>query len=313
MDIRNRTNDVVALRCHVCQDFLRLVLVPDWKDKLYQKAKYAVDNNSHRDNYIEAYNKMRDMGLDAYGVECMDVSFIAVILQFCGNIAPTQTKTREAFKRLATDRNTTNHASENEPTEELYLRGLLSVVDIISFIRTVDLTESTIPDTDRLAFRRKWMHKAEELKSLLDEERIVLVQVQKEIDCDVSAIKDAENPLSTWCSIYEKYMKHYWKTDRYNKFVVTASDEGITFAHSCAAMCFLQEHNYDEFFRRMTMICSAEKPISKGDAFTVLEDLNLYLDLGNKENAQFKSIIDYLKRSGIDIYQNQRGYYKIRK
>lgn len=312
MDIRNRTNDVVALRCHVCQDFLKLVLVPDWKSKLYQKAKYAVENNSHRDNYIEAYNKMRDMSLDAYSVDCMDVSFISVIVQFCGNIAPTQKSTREALRKLAEDRNTTNHANENEPTEELYLRGLLSVVDIISFIRTVDLSESTIPDNDRLAFRTKWMSKAEELKTLLDEERIELVQIQKEIDRDIKVVKDAKDSLRAWCDVHEKYIKHYRNTDRYNKFMIAASDEGITFAHSGAALSFLQKRNYDEFFSRLQRFYTSNTPLSKGDVFSVLEDLNLYLDLGNEENEQFKSIIDHLKDIGFDIYQNQGGYYKIR-
>lgn len=312
MDIRNRTNDVIALRCHVCQDFLKLVLVPDWKSKLYQKAKYAVENNSHRDNYIEAYNKMRDMSLNVYSVDYMDVSFISVIVRFCGNIAPTQKSTQEALRKLAEDRNTTNHASENEPTEELYLRGLLSVVDIISFIKTVDLSESTIPNDDRLAFRAKWMSKAEELKIQLDEERIELVQIQKEIDRDIRVVKDAKDVQRAWCDDHEKYIKYYRNTDRYNKFMVAASNERIAFAHSDAALIFLQKHDYDEFFRRLQMLYASNSSLCKGDVFSVLEDLNFYLSLGNEENEQFKSVIEHLKNFGFDIYQNQGGYYKIR-
>jgi len=313
MDIRNRTNDIVALRCHVCQDFLKLVLVPDWKNKLYQKAKNAVDTNCHKENYIEAYNKMRDIGRDSYSVDCMDVSLISVIVNYSRDIAPTQKSTRDALRKLAEDRNTTNHASENEPTEELYLRGLLSVVDIISFIRTVDLFESTIPDNVRWAFRTKWMGEAEILKSQLDEDRIELVQIQKEIDRDIATIKESADSLKVWCRVYEKYMKYYFNTDRYDRFVIYASDEGVCFAHLSAASSFLQKHNYDEFFRRIGLYCSANESLSKEVVFSVLQELNYYLALGNEETMQFKSVIDRLKNSGIGIYQNAGGFYKINK
>ena len=178
-------------------------------------------------------------------------------------------------------------------------------MDIISFIKTVDLSESTIPNDDRLAFRAKWMSKAEELKIQLDEERIELVQIQKEIDRDIRVVKDAKD-------VHEKYIKYYRNTDRYNKFMVAASNERIAFAHSDAALIFLQKHDYDEFFRRLQMLYASNSSLCKGDVFSVLEDLNFYLSLGNEENEQFKSVIEHLKNFGFDIYQNQGGYYKIR-
>lgn len=314
MDIRYRTRDVNDLRSLVCQDFLKLVLAPDWKQKLYEKAKNAVDTNSHREKYIEAYNKMRDMGLEAYSVDCMDVSFISAIVLFGKDIiASIQKVTREAFKKVTDDRNTTFHENSHEMTEELYLRALISVVDIISFIKTVDSYEKDISEDDRSVFRNKWISKAESLKSLLDEERIELVQIQKEIDSDVAAIKASEDSFRIWYNVREKYQKHYPNTDRHSRFVISASDAGICFAHCDAAEAFLQKQNYDEFFRRIDLYCSANEPLSKTVAQCVLGRLYIYLVMGNEENMQFKSIIDRMRNSGIDICQNTKGFYIIRK
>lgn len=60
------------------------------------------------------------------------------------------------------------------------------------------------------------------------------------------------------------------------------------------------------------MLYASNSSLCKGDVFSVLEDLNFYLSLGNEENEQFKSVIEHLKNFGFDIYQNQGGYYKIR-
>lgn len=313
MDIRNRMNDVTALRCHVCQDFLRLVLVPGWKDKLYQKAKHAVENNSHRENYIEPYNKMRSMSSEAYNVDCMDVSFITVIVLFCSDIAPVEKSVRDAIKKLSGDRNTAGHSSENESTEELYCRALLAISDIISFIQTVDHPESSIPDTDRLTFRNKWLKEAEKLQNLLDCERIEYVQIKKEIFQDIMAIKASEDVLATWCNVFGKYNKHYFNTERYNQFVVSASDEGIAFAHTYAAAYFAHERNFDEFFRRINLLCSPNIHLTREEVSAILNELNHYLWLENKETGPFKGTIDFLSQNGFDIYKNQGGYYSLRK
>ena len=311
MDIRNRMNDIVALRCHVCQAFLKMVLVPDWKEKLYREAQNAVERNSYKDNYIEAYNKMRDLGLGKYDVDCMDVSFISVIVFYCRGIAPAEKRTKDALKKLTEDRNTAGHSSENESAEELYLRALLAVSDIISFIKAVDLSESKISDSDRLQFRVKWMKESESLKNLLYDELIEYVQVSKEIAQDIKNIKESEDALATWCNIYEKYSKHYFNTERYNRFVVTASDEGIAFAHLYAANYFNFKKDFDELFRRLSLLCFSNIHLTKGDVSGILSELNNYLQLGNSETAQVKSIIEYLSKIGFNIFKNECGYYNL--
>ena len=44
MNIRNRKADIEKLRCNICQDFLKMVIKPNWQDKLYAIAKDAIDH-----------------------------------------------------------------------------------------------------------------------------------------------------------------------------------------------------------------------------------------------------------------------------
>lgn len=46
MDVRNRMANVVKLRCNACQDFLKLVIQPNWQQNLYNKAEREVMNNT---------------------------------------------------------------------------------------------------------------------------------------------------------------------------------------------------------------------------------------------------------------------------
>ena len=83
MEIRNRIVDVAKLRSNICQDFLKMVATSNWQQRLYDKAKYEVENNNRfRDKYIAVYNKMRDLGINQFAIGDMDVSLIVEVL--CG-------------------------------------------------------------------------------------------------------------------------------------------------------------------------------------------------------------------------------------
>lgn len=43
MEIRNRMPDVVKLRCNACQEFLKMVIKPNWQQRLYDIAKEAIE------------------------------------------------------------------------------------------------------------------------------------------------------------------------------------------------------------------------------------------------------------------------------
>lgn len=106
MDVRNRMADVIKLRCNVCQDFLKLIITDNWQQFIYEKAKKEIDNNGrYKDKYISAYEKMREIGIDNYSIDSMDVTFISEIVHGCKEIAPTNDRTRKSIEQLVEDRN----------------------------------------------------------------------------------------------------------------------------------------------------------------------------------------------------------------
>ncbi len=68
MEIRNRIANVMKLSCNTYQDFLKMVIKPDWQKKLYDIAKNAIVHNRYADNYRPAYKKMHDTKIDNYGI-----------------------------------------------------------------------------------------------------------------------------------------------------------------------------------------------------------------------------------------------------
>lgn len=311
MEVRNRMADVVKLRCNACQDFLKMVIRPDWQTELYAIAKNAIDSNKFADNYIAAYEKMRDVGIENYSVDDMDVSIIVQIVRFCGSIVSVRKQTREAIGKLKDDRNTTNHSNENEENEELYLRGLLSLCDLRNFIRTVDRYEVSIPDEERIEYRRKYTAKIDELKNTLDEERIYLVQRTKQIDLDIQKILESKDRHQTWIQIMDLYNKQSLMTkDNFllNLFVVRASDEGIKEAHGYAVDYYMMiEHNYLEGERRMEWLFDQDGHISVADAHKITDQITHYQWMNNTVTEGMLKMLKRLDSAGYPVEMTNNG------
>ena len=311
MEVRNRMADVVKLRCNACQDFLKMVIQHDWQTELYSIAKNAIESNKFADNYIAVFEKMRDVGIENYSVDDMDVSFIVQIVRFCGSIVSVRKQTKEAIGKLKDDRNATNHSNENEENEELYLRGLLSLCDLINFIRTVDRYEVSIPDEERVEYRRKYTAKIDELKNTLDEERIYLVQRTKQIDQDIQTILESKDRLQTWQQIIDLYEKQSLRTkDNFlrNLFVVRASDEGIKEAHRDAVDYYmLVEHNYLEGERRMEWLFDQDGHISVADAHAITDQITHYQWTNNTVTEGMLKMLKRLDSAGYPVEMTNNG------
>lgn len=303
--------DVVKLRCNACQDFLKMVIQPNWQAELYAIAKNAIDSNKFADNYIAAYEKMRDVGIENYSVDDMDVSIIVQIVCFCGSIVSVHKQTREAIRKLKDDRNATNHSNENEENEALYLRGLLSLCDLRSFIRTVDRCEVSIPDEERVEYRRKYTAKIDELKSTLDEERIYLVQRTKQIDIDIQTILESEDRHQSWAQIMDLYNKESQiskDNSLLNLFVVRASDGGIEEAHGYAVVYFMMiEHNSSEGERRMEWLFDQDGHISVADAHLITDQITHYLWMNNTVTEGMLQMLKRIASAGYPVEMTDNG------
>lgn len=317
MKIRNRMPDVVKLRCNACQDFLRMVIKPNWKQKLYDIAKDAIEHNRYADNYRPAYEKMRDIGIDNYSVDEMDVTFITQVVCFCPSIVSVQKQTKDALTKLRDDRNLTNHSNENEEDEELYLRGLLSLCNLKSFVKAVDKFETHIDDTVRLEYRNKYVTQIEELMDILDEERIALIQRRKDVTKDINRLiscPDEESRLRLWCDISALYMDRDWKLEknpeRYNEFMVKASDAGVPEAHGYAATCFQHiKKDYVEMERRLRMIFNSYEKLTAGNAHSIIESINWYVTAGNSITTGMNEMADKIIALGFPVEKQEDGTF----
>ena len=252
---------------------------------------------------------MRDIGIENYSIDEMDVTFITQVVCFCLNIVSVQKQTKDALTKLRADRNIINHLNENEEDEELYLRGLLSLCNLRSFVKAVDKYEINIDDADRLNYRNKYIPQIEELMHVLDEERIALIQRTKDITNDINRLLsclDDETRLCMWCDISKLYMDRDWKLEknpeRYNEFMIMASDAGIPEAHGNAAFYFLYiKKDYVEVERRLQMLLDSHDIITAGDAHSIIEIINLYVAAGNNITPGMKEMTDKIIALGFPV------------
>ena len=316
MDIRNRLADISKLRCHVCQDYIRFILPPNWQQLVYQKAKSEVEfNTKYRTHYIAIYEKMRDVGFANYRIDDMDITIISELLHGCKSFIKAAPKVVEAIETIRNDRNSKDHSGENEDPEELYLEGLLALCSLRSFVRTVDKYERGISDEDRLLYRQKYIADINTLKEILDEERIELVQKTKAMDLDIQKILQSKRPLETWIKIEKYYMDKYWEVhndpDSYFEFVVYASDSGIIYAHDEAANYFAEKKDFQETERRLYMFYKAfaEKSDCTNQMRSIIDTINICLLKGCVMCDGFIELVEKIKDLGFNITQADNGLY----
>ena len=314
MDIRNRMADIITLRSHICQDFLKLVIVPGWQQSLYSAAAKEI-TGKYRGSYKPIYDKMRDVGIENYTVDMMDVTGISLVINYCPTIVSVSNKTRELLREVTNDRNLNQHSCGNEDTEELYLQALLDLCVLLRFVRTVDNTEISIDNDKRLAFRQKYVKECDTLKDIIDEERISLIKFDKDIQQDIDLIKNSSEPAKMWSKIIEARSDRAWHIEKNPeiefKFAVRASDAGIPFAHSYAASYYLYEKNYPEVEKRIAMMLQADtvNPVSKVCA--IIDKIN---DLLKKRASISNELIEKLMDicpDGYKIVLEKNGLYKL--
>lgn len=322
MDVRNRMADVTALRCKMCQGFLKLILKDGWQNELYQKAEKEIKGQTRfKDKYIPVYENMRDKGIENFYVDDMDITIINELVN-AGNagsfsaIKRCQKPTQTALKSLTSDRNLSNHLNENEDPEELYLHGLISLINLRDFVRTVDKTETDIDNEKRLAFRQEYMPAIEQLKNLLDSERIELVQQEKAMRNDIQKILDSNNPMEMWANIAGLYLERTISVDKgsdiYYKFAVLASDAGLKYAYESAAYYYIWfTKDYKEFERRLFILFNEPEMTMNNKAYALTKLINQYIRLGNTPTNGMIQILDEIDKGGYPVTLMEDGRYSL--
>lgn len=318
MDVRNRMADVVKLRCNACQDFLKLVIRPNWQQNLYNKAEKEVTNNTkYKDKYIAVYEKMRDIGIKNYSVDDMDVTLISELVYGCSDIAPTEKETKKAITQLKADRNLADHSNENEDPEELYLRGLLALCNLRDFIRIVDKTETSIDDDARMQYRRDYIAKIENVKNILDNERIELVKRNKDMRTDIEKVLNANDGGKTWTIVNSAYLDRCFKINKdaetYKDFIFKAADAGITEAYGSAADYYIDGKKYDEAEKLLSALHNSDDE-KNHDPRNMMKLASIYLNRQSKNAGDGKKILQKLiERGDVIESEDEKSYTLISK
>lgn len=310
MDIRNRMDDVVTMRCHVCQEYLSLkIRTTDWQKKLYKKAKYAIDNKYiYASSYASAYEKMRDYGIEKYSIEDMDVTIIsAVICHELALVYKSQDETMTAIKALRNDRNIADHSGKNEEPEELYLRGLMDLQDLKDFVRTVDKYETRISDETRQQFRLRYIQSIDNLMAILDDERIELVQRKKERKKNIQKVLESKDPFGTWNTLYELYdnkSRINGDFDELETLIFEAAAAGIEQAYPSAAERYYNDKNYNEAEKYLSLMFNNKTTRLQNPKQMMMLAKICFI---KKRIHEGNEILDTLIKGGINIKKSKDG------
>ncbi len=298
MKIRNRTADVVELRCHICQDFMKMIVVDNWRTMLYPFVQREITGRN-KNNYIEQYKVIRQKGIDNYSFDDMDVPFIVNVLRYGPKIATVTKNTSIALNHITVDRHATSHSSENETEEELYLRALVSLRDLQIFLHTVDLNETTIPDEKRAHFVQKYSKSIGDLKLEIYNDCIEMFQIKKDIQLIISSDDQGDAFFRMYQSYNEKARlsdenrTHLWR------FVIEASNAGIKSAHGYAATYY--QNDLEEATRRYEMMIDGADKLSAHEAHQLIDFVNLAYMTGKKPIERMERFVKMVKDQGFCI------------
>ena len=172
------------------------------------------------------------------------------------------------------------------------------------------------------------MQKIENLKNLLEEERIEMLQKEKGMHKDIQRVLDSDDPFNTWRMILNQYLESYYfiekKPEVYFEFIILASDAGIVYAHTHAAdyyMMIANECQETETEAKREAVMEVERRLSmfynSGNDFTtseagvqeILTTISNYAMSGNEITEGMKEIIKGLTEHGFVIEKTEYATY----
>ena len=181
LDIKYRLVDVDTLICIACQEFLSLIIAPEWQENLFKKAeKIANENSSNNDKkaqnnkYDNIYNAMKELDdISQFDVTNLDITIIHEIVWNCPELLCGSIKgSKHKLSDLLQDRNEYCHSHKHETSDELYNRGINYLNHLRKFVSTVEQKEKDlIPDDNtRSEYFKKYIKLIGSLNKILNKE-----------------------------------------------------------------------------------------------------------------------------------------------
>ncbi len=324
MKIGNRMHDVIKLRSNIMQELLSLVIKPEWKKEFKSKLEFYNENNLNAQIYAAPYDKIRVDGLDNYDIKDMDVTLIRAILIHNKDLLgyKISKELKNAIEDVKDDRNLTNHSSENETDNELYLRALVSLCDIRKLVRSVD-KDSNIPDSEELReFRQKNERLISELMNKIDYERFDLVSKYIRFEKDTDMLlkeKDDYRRFELYSSIIDSYLRlriinhNYFMTSL--EFDAYIYERGLDLGRDGARWHYgfigdLEKYNSD-FAKTFQNMHKDDRAKNLETIREYFEKLNIFFKDKSADSESTKKNFELIEQLGFKICKDEHGAYLI--
>lgn len=322
MELHYRQKDVDKLVCNAVQDFMSLLAQSGWKRKIFEVAKEAInDNLKYKDKYIYVYETMLDYGIENYSVDKMDVTLISSIINFGHKFKPeisvVTDETKRAINVLREEKNNfASHSNQNEPLEEKYLQCIITLYHLKQFIRIVDKKEVYISENKRIAYRKKYIPKIDELISQLDQDRYELIYEKKSIEENVQKVLSSNDRSKAYSEMIEMYRRQErisksiseieWERSRRlkGKFNIAASYVGISEAHDSAFLALLYDYPTETIIQHIKHI----KPFTLDIARCVLANMSLF----SIRHDEFLPVVQAVREEGYEIKELDNHRFSVK-
>lgn len=327
MELRYRQKAVEELVCNAAQDCLKMMLQQGWQNKMNKYAETAIEGK-HKDKYIQAYNTMRDYGIENYSVDKMDITMIANVINFgykyLQELSKISEKTKKAINLLREDKNDyVSHSSQNESPAEKYLQCIFMLCHLKRFVRTVDEKEICISEDKRIAYRQNYIPKIEELISKLDQDRFELIYEQKSIEYNVQKVLDSANRNKAFLEISKLYRiqcncsksisdsEHKRSVRLRNKFYIAASSAGICEAHDGAILFMLNDYRdypTEEVIQHIKQI----KPFTLDVARFTLGEITSILIIKPERHDELFPVVQAIREEGYEVEELENYHFSVK-
>lgn len=307
MVVSHLLDDVNRLCTETVREYMRLIVLPGWQQDVYKNGQAALREHKKEEKYVNALALMNEKGIDNYTLENADITFMSEIAHAGKGVLSQSKKVMHRLERVAEGRNFKSHETYNEENEELCLAGLIQLCDLKKFVEYLHIYDNMIPSEKVQKFYDEYLPKIESLKARLTDAWRDVVGEDCEIKRDLERAKNPKNEYEAWGRLPIKYIERYrgdddW-LDKWNHFMMAASNEGFYEAHLNAAKQFVEIYdNIEEAAVRVRMFCDA---LNNGQAgmnpVPEKRDLADFFEMCLKVNrleGDLKNICDELIESG---------------
>ena len=191
---------------------------------------------------------------------------------------------------------------------------LLSLLRLREFVNSVFFNMKQIPDEERRRYRGKYIPKIEELKCVLDEERMDLIVLDKEYSKDLSFALKGDKPDHMWYQVFKRYEDEYrmrkkeepeQSLKKYKGFFIKSSEMGFKSAHPFAAYFLMDDGKVEDAENCIFRLFESNGDLEKNDIESILNLLNMYLRKHDSPTEKMKEIVRLIEDRGFKVTEDK--------